>query len=30
MWDGVHRIDLAVNRDRWWSVVKRVMNIQVP
>jgi hypothetical protein len=30
LWDGVHWIDLAENRDRWRAVVKRVMNIQVP
>ena len=22
-WDGVHWIQLAVNRDRWWVLVKK-------
>ena len=25
--EGVGRIDLAENRDRWWAFVKIVMNI---
>jgi hypothetical protein len=25
--EGVERIDLAENRDRWWAFVNMVMNI---
>jgi hypothetical protein len=27
---GMDWIDLAQDRDRWWTVVNTVMNIQVP
>jgi hypothetical protein len=27
---GVERIDLASERDRWWALVKTVMNSRVP
>ena len=30
-WDGgTDWIDLAQNRDRWWALVKAIMNIRVP
>ena len=29
-WEGMDWIDLAQTRDRWWAVVKAVMNRQVP
>jgi hypothetical protein len=29
-WDGVDRIDLAQNRDRWRAYVNAVMNLRVP
>jgi hypothetical protein len=29
-WDGMNRIDLAQNRDKWRAVVKAVMNLRVP
>jgi len=28
-WEGRDWIDLTQNRDRWWAVVKAVMNLQV-
>ena len=27
---GMNWIDLAVVRDRWWALVKAVINFQVP
>jgi hypothetical protein len=27
---GMDRIELAVDRDRWWSLVNAVMNLWVP
>jgi len=27
---GTYWIDLAQDRDRWWSLVNSVMNLQVP
>jgi hypothetical protein len=27
---GIDWIDLAQNRDRWWTLVNAVMNLQVP
>jgi hypothetical protein len=27
---GIHWIDLAEKRDRWWALVFAVMNLQVP
>jgi hypothetical protein len=29
-WGGVDWIDLAVDRDRWWTLVNAVMNLWVP
>jgi hypothetical protein len=29
-WDGMDWIDLAQDRDQWWSLVNMVMNLQVP
>ena len=29
-WGGMHWIDLAQDRDRWWVRVNAVINLQVP
>jgi hypothetical protein len=29
-WEGVDWIDMAEERDRWWTVVNVVMNLRVP
>jgi hypothetical protein len=29
-WDGMDRIDLALDRDQWRALVNMVMNIRVP
>jgi hypothetical protein len=29
-WGDTEQIDLAQDRDRWWALVKAVMNLQVP
>jgi hypothetical protein len=29
-WGGIDWIDLAQDRDRWWSLVYTVMNLWVP
>jgi len=29
-WGGMDRIDLAQERDRWWTLVNAVMNFQAP
>jgi hypothetical protein len=29
-WGGMDWIDLAQDRDRWWAVMKAVMNLRVP
>jgi hypothetical protein len=29
-WDGMDRIHLAQERDKWQILVKKVMNLQVP
>jgi hypothetical protein len=29
-WDGMDWIDLAPDRDQWWSLVNTVMNFRVP
>jgi hypothetical protein len=28
--EGMDRIELAQDRDRWWALVNEVMNLQVP
>jgi hypothetical protein len=28
-WEGVDWLNLAQDRDKWWSFVSRVMNLQV-
>jgi hypothetical protein len=28
-WEGVDRIDLAHDRDKWWTIVNMVMNLRV-
>jgi hypothetical protein len=28
-WSGIEWVDLAQDRDRWWTLVNRVMNIHV-
>jgi hypothetical protein len=29
-WSGMDWIDLAQDRDQWWTLVNMVMNLQVP
>jgi hypothetical protein len=29
-WEGVHRIDLAEDKDKWLAVVNMVMNLRFP
>jgi hypothetical protein len=29
-WDGVHWIDLALDREQWRALVNTVMNIRIP
>jgi hypothetical protein len=29
-WEGLHWIDLAEDRDKWWAVLNAVMNLLVP
>jgi hypothetical protein len=29
-WDGIDRIDLAQDRDKWRALVNMVMNLRVP
>jgi hypothetical protein len=29
-WEGVNWIDLAQDRDQWWTLVNTVMNLWVP
>jgi hypothetical protein len=29
-WDGMYWIDLAQNKDKWWSLVNAVINLRVP
>jgi len=28
-WEDMNWIDLTQNRDRWWTVIKAVMNLRV-
>jgi hypothetical protein len=28
--EGMNRIDVAQDRDRWWALVNAVMNIRIP
>ena len=28
-WEGIHSIDLAQDRDRWWALVNAMMNLGV-
>jgi hypothetical protein len=30
VWEGVDRIHLAQDRDKWWALVNTVMNLRVP
>jgi hypothetical protein len=30
LWEGAHWIDLAEDTEKWWTVVKTVMNIRAP
>jgi hypothetical protein len=27
---GIDQIDLTLDRDRWWALVNRVMNLRIP
>jgi hypothetical protein len=29
-WEGVDRVDLAQDRDKWWALVNTAMNVLVP
>jgi hypothetical protein len=29
-WDGVHWIDMALDRDQWSALVNMVLNLRVP
>jgi hypothetical protein len=29
-WDGIDRIDLALDRDQWRALMNTVMNLRVP
>jgi hypothetical protein len=29
-WDGMDWIDMAQDRDKWWALANKVMNLRVP
>jgi hypothetical protein len=29
-WDGVDWIDMVQDRDQWWALVNKVLNLRVP
>jgi hypothetical protein len=29
-WEGIHWIDLAQDRDKWWTPMSTAVNLQVP
>jgi hypothetical protein len=29
-WDGMHGVHLTQNKDKWWALVSRVINLLVP